>query len=233
MRYMIDPFPWLLMMVFQLDQEHKIAGSVVTTASDKGTDTAASTDDDAKAGYSTDGASKSVGPKGGRGTATSGDDSSGNKTTKAKVPAKGKPTKKPNKNAEDQKTKTIQMLKEQMKTMAEENQTKTKVEVHPDQKTSQLLKALKNEMSEMQARSLDAIKTMEDKIKALQDDITAQEDKNKALQDEIMAQEDKNKALQDEIMALKRDPQRPVEPEPEPALKPGREDQSPEPEVQP
>jgi hypothetical protein len=212
MRYMIDPFPWLLMMVFQLDQEHKIAGSVVTTASDKGTDTAASTDDDAKAGYSTDGASKSAGPKGGRGTATSEDDSSGNKTTKAKVPAKGKPTKKPNKNAEDQKTKTIQMLKEQIKTMAEENQTKTKAEVQPDQKASQLLKALKNEMSEMQARFLDAIKTKEDKI---------------------TAQEDKNKALQDEITALKLDPQRPAEPEPAPALKPGRKDQSPEPEVQP
>jgi hypothetical protein len=61
----------------------------------------------------------------------------------------------------------------------------------------------------------------------------AQEDKNKALQDEITAQEDKNKALQDEITALKLDPQRPAEPEPAPALKPGRKDQSPEPEVQP
>ena len=29
MRYMIDPFPWLLMAVFELDQEHCIAGSVV------------------------------------------------------------------------------------------------------------------------------------------------------------------------------------------------------------
>jgi hypothetical protein len=122
MRYMIDPFPWLLMMVFQLDQEHKISGSVVSTASDKGTDTAASTDDDAKVGYSTDGASKPAGPKGGRGTATSGDESAGDKITKAKVPAKGKPTKKPNKKAEDQKTKTIQMLKEQMKAMAKTHQ---------------------------------------------------------------------------------------------------------------
>ena len=66
MRYMIDPFPWLLMMVFQLDQDHKIAGSVLNTASDKATDTVASTDDDAKAGYSTDGTSKSTGPKGDR-----------------------------------------------------------------------------------------------------------------------------------------------------------------------
>ena len=29
LRYMLDPFPWLLMAVYQLDQEHKIAGSVV------------------------------------------------------------------------------------------------------------------------------------------------------------------------------------------------------------
>jgi hypothetical protein len=124
MRYMIDPFPWLLMMVFQLDQDHKIAGSVLTTASDKATDTVASTDDDAKAGYSTDGASKPIGSKGDRGKATtSGDDSAGDKSNKAKVPAKGKPTKKPNKKAEDQKTKTIQMQKEQMKAMA--NQIKT------------------------------------------------------------------------------------------------------------
>jgi hypothetical protein len=26
---MLDPFPWLLMAVYQLDQEHKVAGSVV------------------------------------------------------------------------------------------------------------------------------------------------------------------------------------------------------------
>jgi serine/threonine protein kinase len=116
MAYIIDPFPWLLMTVFQLDQEHCIAGSVMTTASDKATDTVASTDDDAKAGYSTDGASKPAGSKLDRGKTTSGDDSASNKT---KVPIKGKPTnKKPNKKADDQKKK-IQILKEQVKTMNE------------------------------------------------------------------------------------------------------------------
>ena len=47
--------------------------------------THATSDDDAKVGYSTDGASKPAGPKGGRGTATSGDDSAGDKKTKANV----------------------------------------------------------------------------------------------------------------------------------------------------
>jgi hypothetical protein len=45
---------------------------------------------------------------------------SGDKITKAKGPAKPKPTQKPNRKAEDQKTKTIQMLKGQMKAMTEE-----------------------------------------------------------------------------------------------------------------
>jgi hypothetical protein len=40
---MLDPFPWLLMAVYQLDQEHKIAGSVVE-ASAKTLDSAATTD---------------------------------------------------------------------------------------------------------------------------------------------------------------------------------------------
>ena len=63
---------------------------------------------------------------------TSGDDSTGDKPNKAKVLAKGKPinkpNKKPNKKAEGQKTKTIQMLKEQVKAMAEENHIKTDME---------------------------------------------------------------------------------------------------------
>ena len=92
----------------------------MSTASDKGTDTAASTDDDAKAGSFTDGTSKPTRSKGGRDMVTSGDESAGDKITKANVPAKAKPTKKPNRKAEDQKTKTIQMLKGQMKAMTEE-----------------------------------------------------------------------------------------------------------------
>jgi hypothetical protein len=106
MRYMIDPFPWLLMAVYQLDQEHKIAGSVLTTASDRGSDTAASTDDGSK-GYSTDG-SKPAGSKRGRGVASTDDD--------VKIPEKVESSKKPNKKAEDQNTKRMQILKEQVKT---------------------------------------------------------------------------------------------------------------------
>ena len=43
LRYMLDPFPWLLMAVYQLDQEHKIVGSVAE-ASAKTSDSAATTD---------------------------------------------------------------------------------------------------------------------------------------------------------------------------------------------
>jgi hypothetical protein len=45
MRYMLDPFPWLLMTVYQLDQEHKIAGSVAEQASAKTSDSAVTTDE--------------------------------------------------------------------------------------------------------------------------------------------------------------------------------------------
>ena len=43
LRYMLDPFPWLLMAVYQLDQEHKIAGRVADApakTSDSGATTA-------------------------------------------------------------------------------------------------------------------------------------------------------------------------------------------------
>ena len=43
LRYMLDPFPWLLMAVYQLDQEHKIAGSVIESSA-KTADSAATTD---------------------------------------------------------------------------------------------------------------------------------------------------------------------------------------------
>ena len=43
LRYMLDPFPWLLMAVYELDQEHKIAGSVIE-ASANTADSAATTD---------------------------------------------------------------------------------------------------------------------------------------------------------------------------------------------
>jgi hypothetical protein len=103
MRYMIDPFPWLLMAVFNLDQEHSIAGSVATTASDKGATTSggeATTDDEAKAGYSTDGSTKSQGKK----PATSGG-GAGKGKTKVKAPKASAVIK----NAKD--AKAIQQLK--------------------------------------------------------------------------------------------------------------------------
>jgi hypothetical protein len=103
MRYMIDPFPWLLMAVYELDHKHKIAGSVATTASDKGATTGveATTDDEAKAGYSTDGAAKPKGKK----PAMSGDEAG--KGKKKIRPPKASAVIKNSKDA-----KTIQQLKE-------------------------------------------------------------------------------------------------------------------------
>ena len=88
---------------------------------------------------------------------------------------------------------------------------------------------LRKEIKKLQVKAKKAEATADNLKKKMKQDSQSL----KAMNDEITAQEDKNKALQDEIMALKRDPQRPAEPEPAPALKPGREDQSPEPEVQP
>ena len=103
MRYMIDPFPWLLMVVYELDHKHKIAGSVATTASDKGVTTGgeATTDDEAKAGYSTDGAAKPKGKK----PATSSDE-----TGKGKKKVKPPKASAVIKNSKD--AKTIQQLKD-------------------------------------------------------------------------------------------------------------------------
>ena len=65
-------------------------------------------------------------------------------------------------------------------------------------------------------------------VKAKKAEATADNLKKKMKQDSQSL-----KALQDEIQSMKRDPQRPVESEPVPVLKPGQEDPSPEPEVQP
>ena len=70
LRYMLDPFPWLLMVVYQLDQEHKIAGSVAE-ASAKTSDSAASTegesmsqeDSSKKSGTVTTSADEAAAPK--------------------------------------------------------------------------------------------------------------------------------------------------------------------------
>lgn len=72
-------------------------------------------------------------------------------------------------------------------------------------------------------------------VKAKKAEATADNLKKKMKQDSqsLKAMNDKNKALQDEIQSMKRDPQRPAESEPVPVLKPRQEDPSPEPEVQP
>ena len=72
MRYMIDPFPWLLMAIFDLDQKHSIAGSVATTVSESVTEGATTTDGEGT-GHSSEGAKS-----GKRSVATSGDESKGN-----------------------------------------------------------------------------------------------------------------------------------------------------------
>lgn len=65
-------------------------------------------------------------------------------------------------------------------------------------------------------------------VKAKKAEATADNLKKKMKQDSQSL-----KALQDEIQSMKRDQQRPAESEPVPVLKPGQEDPSPEPEVQP
>jgi hypothetical protein len=64
--YMLNPFPWLLMAVYQLDHEHKIAGSVAEQASAKTSGSAATTD-----GEST---SREDSGKSGKAATTSGDE---------------------------------------------------------------------------------------------------------------------------------------------------------------
>ena len=72
--YMMNPFPWLLMVVYQLDQEHKIAGSVAEQAPAKTSDSAATTD-----GEST--SREDPGKKSGKAATTSGDEQAKIKTS--------------------------------------------------------------------------------------------------------------------------------------------------------
>ena len=88
---------------------------------------------------------------------------------------------------------------------------------------------LRKENKKLQVKAKKAEATADNLKKKMKQDsqsLKAMNDKNKAQHDEI-------KELQDEIQAIKRDPQRPAESEPVPVLKPGQEDPSPEPEVQP
>jgi hypothetical protein len=74
--YMLNPFPWLLMAVYELDQEHKIAGSVIDQASAKTSDSAATTDGEST---SREDSGKS-GKKSGKAATTSGDEEDKMKT---------------------------------------------------------------------------------------------------------------------------------------------------------
>ena len=88
---------------------------------------------------------------------------------------------------------------------------------------------LRKEIKKLQVKAKKAEATADNLKKKMKQDsqsLKAMNDKNKVMND-------KNKALQDEIQSMKRDPQRPAESEPVPVLKPGQEDPSPEPEVQP
>ena len=102
--YMMNPFPWLLMVVYQLDQEHKIAGSVAE-ASAKTSDSAATTDGESPS-------REDSGKKSGTATTTSADEAAAPKK-KGKQGKKGKGghgPKAPNQAA--QKDKKFEMLKE-------------------------------------------------------------------------------------------------------------------------
>jgi hypothetical protein len=104
LRYMLDPFPWLLMAVYQLDQEHKIAGSVAGALA-KTSDSAATTG--VSAGESTsreEGGKKTIASA----AATSGDEAA--KQEKGKKVKKGKGGHGPKK--QDQKDKMVEMLKQ-------------------------------------------------------------------------------------------------------------------------
>jgi hypothetical protein len=117
LRYMLDPFPWLLMAVYELDQEHKIAGSVSEQASARTSDSAATMDGEST---SREDAGKQPGKATGKAATTSGDEAAAPK--KGKQGKKGKGghgPKAPNQAA--QKDKTIEMQKQSLPKKDAEN----------------------------------------------------------------------------------------------------------------
>ena len=98
LRYMLDPFPWLLMAVYQLDQEHKIAGSVIDTSA-KIADSAATTD----------------------GESTSREDTGKKFAPKKRAKGKGQKSGPKKQDQSAQKDKTIAMLKESLAKSQAEN----------------------------------------------------------------------------------------------------------------
>ena len=101
LRYMLDPFPWLLMAVYQLDQEHKITGSVAEAPA-KTSDSAATTDGEST---SREDASKNAAPKKGV---------NGKKGKGGHGPKKQKLLRQKFEDQSAQKDKTIAMLKQSL-----------------------------------------------------------------------------------------------------------------------
>ena len=101
LRYMLDPFPWLLMAVYQLDQEHKMTGSVAE-ASAKTSDSAVTTDGEST---SREDAGKNSAPKKGV---------NGKKDKGGHGPKKQKVLRQKSEDQSAQKDKTIAMLKESL-----------------------------------------------------------------------------------------------------------------------
>jgi hypothetical protein len=100
LRYMLDSFPWLLMAVYELDQEHKIAGSVIEVSA-KTVNSAATTDGESTSREDT---GKNSAPK---------------KTSKCKKGKGGHGPKKQDQSA--QHLKTIAILKESLANLQAEN----------------------------------------------------------------------------------------------------------------
>ena len=113
LRYMLDPFPWLLMAVYELDQEHKIAGSVVEASAKTAESGAATTDGESTSREDT---GKKSAPKKG-----------------AKAKAKGQKSGPKKQDQSAQHLKTIAMLKESL-TKAQAENARLRGDAHPPTK---------------------------------------------------------------------------------------------------
>jgi hypothetical protein len=188
MRYMVDPFPWLLMAVFNLDQEHSIAGSIATTVSESATEGALTTDGEDGSGYGTDGAKPKLPGK--RGAATSADESTGEDKSSSddkKSAAKPKRAKAPNKKNDQSKrdAKTIQMLKDTVNRVKHDASVKAYESKAKDEEMHEKIRVKDEEMQEK-------IRVKDEEIKQLKGDNPAlkeMQEKNRALE-QALAQHD-------------------------------------------
>jgi hypothetical protein len=180
MRYMVDPFPWLLMAVFSLDQEHNIAGSVAIIVSESATEGPTTTDGEDGSGYGTDGAKPKLPGK--RGAATSADESTGEEKSSGdnkKVAAKPKRAKAANKKNDQSKrdAKTIQMLKDTVNRAKHDASVKAyeaKAMVEEAKAKDEEIKQLKGAHPALK-QSPDEIKALQEKIRALEEALAQQE----------------------------------------------------------